>query len=124
MYKLPIKGPQHDAEGNMGPRWKIAVFLGYSRDSNSYIPGTAECIATSRAVMRRPMGDRWRIDEAKCVKATPWDTLQRAGVEVVSKPVTERLEELEGKESKGPRRFKITRRELDNPPRGVGITRG
>ena len=27
MYKLPTKGPQHDAEGNMGPRWKSAVFL-------------------------------------------------------------------------------------------------
>ena len=30
LYKLPLKGPQHDAEGNMGPRWKSAVFLGYS----------------------------------------------------------------------------------------------
>ena len=50
--------------------------------------------------------------------------LQRAAVEVVSKPVTDKFEEFEDKESKGPRRFKITRRDLDNPPRGVGFTRG
>ena len=86
MYKLPTKGPQHDAEGNMGPRWKSAAFLGYNRDTGSYILGTAEGIVTSRAVMRRPMEDRWNLDEAKSVKATPWDMLQRAAIEVVLKP--------------------------------------
>ena len=27
--KLPSKGPQHDVEGNMGPRQQIGVFVGY-----------------------------------------------------------------------------------------------
>ncbi len=71
LYKLLAKGSQHDAEGNMGQRWKSAAFLGYSRDTSSYILGTAEGIVTSRAVMRRPMEDRWSLDEAKSVKATP-----------------------------------------------------
>ena len=119
LYKLPIKGPQHDAEGNMGPRWKSAVFLGYNRDSSSYVLGTDEGVVTSRAVMRRPIEDRWSLDEAKSVKATPWDMLQRAELEVVLKPVTEKLEEFEDKESKGPRRFKITKRDLE----AVGFTK-
>ena len=36
MYKLPAKGPQHDPDGNVGTRWKTAIFLGYSWTSNSY----------------------------------------------------------------------------------------
>ena len=39
---------------------------------------------------------------------------------VVLKPVAEKLEELEDKESKGPRRFKITKRDLES----AGYTRG
>ena len=59
LYKLPLKGPQHDAEGNMAPRWKTGSFLGYSRDSNSYMLYSDEDgFTTSRAVVRRPMEDR------------------------------------------------------------------
>ena len=36
LWKLPSKGPQHDVQGNMGPRLRPGTFLGYSRDSNSY----------------------------------------------------------------------------------------
>ena len=42
LVKLPIKGPQHDAEGNMSPRWKQGIFVGYSRDSNAYVFYTPE----------------------------------------------------------------------------------
>ena len=31
LWKLPPKGPQHDAAGNMSARWKLGVFLGYDR---------------------------------------------------------------------------------------------
>jgi hypothetical protein len=70
------------------------------------------------------MEERWDLDEAKNIKATPWDLLQRTEVETILKPVADRLEEFEDKESKGPRRFKITKRDLGNPPHGVGSTRG
>ncbi len=33
LWKQPPKGPQHDVEGNMGPRLLPGVFLGYLRDS-------------------------------------------------------------------------------------------
>ena len=81
-------------------------------------------IVTSRVVMRRHIEDRWGQDEAKSVRASPWDLMQRTEAETVLKPVTEKLGEFEDKESKGPRRFKITRRDLENPPSGVGFTRG
>ena len=104
----------------MGPRWNSASFLVYSQDSNSCVLGTADGIVTSRAVLRRPSEDRWSLDEAKNIKATPWDLLQRTEVEVELKPATEKLEEFEGKESRGPRWFKITKRDLE----AVGCTRG
>ena len=38
LYKLHIKGPQHDVDGNMAPRWKVGTFIGYNHEANSYIP--------------------------------------------------------------------------------------
>ena len=86
----------------------------------TFFASTGEGIVTSRAVMRRPEEDRWNLDEAKDVKATPWDLLQRSDVETLLTPMAEKLDEFADKESNGPRRFKITRRDLD----GVGFTRG
>ena len=33
-YKLPTKGPQAAPDGNMGAKWAVGTFLGYSRNSN------------------------------------------------------------------------------------------
>ena len=40
LYKLPVKGPRSDPDGNVGTRWIDGVFLGYSRASNAYIVST------------------------------------------------------------------------------------
>ena len=72
LYKLPSKGPQHDAEGNMSARWKLGVFLGYNRESNAYLLANDDGVVTSRAVMRRPIENRWRADLVESITATPW----------------------------------------------------
>jgi hypothetical protein len=71
MYKLPPKGPQHDPHGNVSERWLSGIFLGYKRSSNSYVIGVDEGIATSRAVQRRPLENRWELEAISQLKATP-----------------------------------------------------
>jgi hypothetical protein len=39
LWKQPLEGPQHDAEGNMGPRLLPGIFLGYRMDANTYVFG-------------------------------------------------------------------------------------
>ena len=35
LWEPPLKVPQHDKDGNMGPRLLEGIFLGYQRTSNS-----------------------------------------------------------------------------------------
>ena len=121
MCKLPVKGPQHNADGNMAPRWKLGTFLRYSRESNSYVLHSDEDgYTTSRAVMRRPVEDRWKMEKIQNIKVTPWDLIQKNEIEVTFKPADEKLEEFEDKAVGAPRRFKITRKDLEL----VGFTGG
>ena len=108
-----MKGPQHNADGNIAPLWKTGTFLGYSRGSNSCVPHSDEDgYTTSRAVLRRPVEDRWQLDTVQNVRATPWDLIQKSEVEVTFKPADEELEEFEDKAVGAPRRFTITNADL------------
>ena len=73
LYKLPAKGPQHDAAGNMAARWKIGVFLGFSKDTNGYLVNDAGETKSSRALMRRPEQMRWNPELIEGIVGTPWD---------------------------------------------------
>ena len=74
IYKFPSKGPGHNPEGNMGVQGREAVFLGYSRSSNTYIVGSADGLTQTRSVTRRPLSERWRADALAALQATPWST--------------------------------------------------
>ena len=58
LYKFPGKGPQHAPDGNMGSTGCECVFLGYSRQSNTFIVHTVNGIIHARSITRRPEGDR------------------------------------------------------------------
>ena len=79
-YKLPTKGPQHDANGNMAARQAPGIFLGYSVLSNSYkiALDTGELVE-SRAVQRVPFENRWSGEALKRVHATPWSLRPSGG---------------------------------------------
>ena len=83
LYKLPSKGPQHDAAGNMTSRRGQGIFLGYSRDSNANVIGTSDGIATARAVERRPLEDRWNALAVSSIQATPLSRMTKPDVETV-----------------------------------------
>jgi hypothetical protein len=82
MYKLPGKGPQHDEHGNISDRWLPGIFLGYRRDSNSYVMATDEGIVISRATQRKPLENRWDEAAISGITATPWSTRTRRAAEV------------------------------------------
>ncbi len=54
LWKPPVKGPQHDTEGNMGPRLFPGVFVGFHKTSNSYR------IITDDGDVVKTRGCRWR----------------------------------------------------------------
>ena len=66
LYKLPSKGPQGAA--NMSARWADAVFLGYSRTSNTYKLCTAHGLVTARSVRRLPKPNRWSAEALAAIK--------------------------------------------------------
>ena len=76
-YKLPTKGPQAAPDTNMGTRWVVGTFLGYSRNSNCYLVGTA-----GGGILGRPAEERWSANEVAQVQATLWSLHERPEVEV------------------------------------------
>jgi hypothetical protein len=106
MYKQPPKGPQHDVEGNMAPRWHDGLFLGFDRNSSSYILSTADGIRTARTIQRLPMADRWSVEKLQMVAGTPWTWAKRERPTVTFGKTGEKLEEFPDRLPL-PRRFKI-----------------
>ena len=59
LYKLPTKGPRHEAGGKLAERWSYGFFLGYSRYSNDYILWSPEGAVKSRCLQRLVLERRW-----------------------------------------------------------------
>ena len=113
LYKQPPKGPQHDPQGNMGPRMHIGTFLGFHKTSNAYrVMATDGSIVKSRGLSRRCLADRWQAETLQAVQATPWSL--RAPADAVRIPLGEQVAP-HPSEADGPlvaRRLKITRKTL------------
>ena len=68
-FKQPPKGPQHGVEGNMAARMFLGIDLGYHHTSNTFRVANAEgYVIKVRAIMRRPVADRWRADLITAMK--------------------------------------------------------
>ncbi len=120
-WKQPLKGPQHDVKGNMGPRQYIGSFLGYNKTSNSYriLKEDGE-ITKARALTARPFQDRWDAEKLASIVVTPWSTRKREdavrsnlGAEVP------REEPPRNAPTSNPRRLKITKQMLLDPRVGA-----
>ena len=110
-WKPPLRGPQHDLHGNMGPRLMEGIFLGYKRESNSYRVYTANGeVVESRALQRKPLQDRWSAEGIEAIASTPWSLRTREAAKRV--PLGEDVEKhkvLEDDKVPIPRRLKITK---------------
>ena len=114
-WKQPPKGPQHDTEGNMGPRMKPGVFVGYHLSSNSYRVATADgFIQKSRALQSRPQEDRWDAEAIKNIVSTPWSLrIQAGGQRAEVGPRVTPQPAVEQQPVPMPRRLKITQKVLN-----------
>ena len=59
LYKLPTKGPRHDATGKLAERWSYGYFLGYSRQSNDHVVWSPDGPVKARAQQRLTADRRW-----------------------------------------------------------------
>ncbi len=121
-WNQPSKGPQHDTEGNMGPRLKPGVFVGYHLSSNSYRLATADgSVQKSRALQSRPQEHRWDAEAIKDIVATPWSLRAQAGARRADVgPSVEQQAPAEPPPTPLPRRFRLTKQILHK----YGFTEG
>ena len=59
LYKLHKKGPEADERGKLEPRWDIATFVGFNRESNEYKLMIGGHMVYARTIKRRPKNLRW-----------------------------------------------------------------
>ena len=69
-----LKAPQ----GNMGPMWQHASYLGHDLPSNCYILGIPGGVDTTRRIWRRPESERWDAEALANIQATPWCLREQA----------------------------------------------
>ena len=116
MWKQPPRGPQHDLEGNMGPRMRPGTFVGFARHTNAYkvIDDDGKLIQT-RGILRRPLGDRWDPAALGRITTSPWSTRdQQAPARVELGEPVERHAAPAPEAPSNPRRFKITMKVLED----------
>ena len=71
LYKIPNKGPQRDAAGKLGPRWRRGIFLGFNRMSSEYLLWDEGNVVKARAIQRLKKNLRWPIEVYNSVKHGP-----------------------------------------------------
>ena len=54
LYRYPVKGPKSQPDGNMGALGMDGFFLGYNRNSNTFIVHTNGGFVHARSVTRKP----------------------------------------------------------------------
>ena len=120
-WKPPVKGPQHDPQGNMGPRLFPGAFLGFHRSSNAYWVLDAQGNAVkTRALNSRPEEERWNKDILENITVTPWSLRVKKDAERV--PLGESVQKEPNIRDVviNPRRLKITMKVLND----FGTTQG
>ena len=109
-WKPPTKGPQHDLQGNMGPRLFPGTFLGFHRSSNAYWVLDADGNAVkSRALNSRTHEERWDKEILANLTVTPWSLRIRKDAERVPLGEAVKRQQTDIKDVvTNPRRLKIT----------------
>ena len=96
----------------MGTRWLEGIFLGFSRSANSYVIGTDEGIVRARSIYRRPAENRWSVDRATSLTATPWSVRDRSDVTVTFQDAPTEEERRSKRIEAVPKAFRINHGDL------------
>ena len=112
LHKLPPKDPKSNPDGNMGSRWGVGAFLGFHRQSRTYIVATADGISKPRSICRRPVPDRWSCEVLAKIQATPWSMRETTRSEVRFHEQSAEAPAPETRAREPPRRFRINLADL------------
>ena len=112
-YNLPLKGQKANTDGNMGTRWLEGISLGFSRSSNSYVIGTDEGVVAARSIYRRPSENRWSVERATRLTATPWSTRDKSDMAVSSRDSPTEEERRPKRIEEVPKAFRIKYGDLE-----------
>ncbi len=115
LYKFPIKGPKHQPDGNMGATGGEGIFVGYDRQSNTFMIETEAGPVRARSVTRRPERDRWDAEGIARINSTPEDLVERPERQRVrfEQPATEQGPTADETRPAAIRRLRINKTDLD-----------
>ncbi len=81
--KFATKGPSHDEDGKLRPRWFRGVLLGYDRLTAEYVLYSQNKVLKTRALQSVPEDRRWNGDAPEEVRISPCALYQRPRPEIV-----------------------------------------
>ena len=74
LYKHPVKGPNHNPQGNVGAQGGEGVFVGYNRTNHTFMVSLEDGkLVAARSVTRRPERERWSAEALSRVRVMPTD---------------------------------------------------
>ena len=78
--------PETQGVNKLDARWNDGLFLRIREESNELIVGTSEGVLKVAPYRRRPESERWKWEEMRNIKGTPWEPVPgRGGIEIKSK---------------------------------------
>ena len=82
-YKVSRQKSERALEGKLGSKWRLGMFLEYSRDSNEHLVWDIadQDLVRARSLQRKPKAQRWSAEELMKVDLRPKDPLYRATAE-------------------------------------------
>ena len=107
LYKLPMKGPRHEADGKLAERWRRGLFIGFARSSNEYYLWDETTVVKARATQRMRRELRWPKDGLENVGMEPHQLYPARGATPAAQApggeddVAPRQEPLEGRPAQG-----------------------
>ncbi len=77
LYRYPAKGPGHTPSGNMGAIGGEGIFIGYNKNSNTFIVATESGIIGARSITRRSESERWQPEAVAKIRDLPGAARER-----------------------------------------------
>ena len=113
LYKLPVKGPRSQPDGNMGATQAEGTFVGYNRNANTFIIMADDGKVEARSLVRRPEPNRWSADRLAAIKATPWSFREKPETAVrFEQPAGESAEPPAAVRPGAPKEFRINQSDV------------
>ena len=108
LYKLPVKGPERDAVGKLGARWRRGIFLGFNRMTSEYLLWDEGNVIKARAIQRIKKPLRWPVAAYNSVRHGPncmYEALEHAPI--VGDPEKVKAPSAEGELGRRPQNVQI-----------------